>query len=138
MYHSARFRRRLHGFSCGPAGHFSLAVLDETRKLNPEVDIEDAFGLKASLAFESDRMDPGHQDMGKNPELAPILAVIALLFASIGLYAVLAPSIGQRRKEIGVRMAIDAAAREIGRLVVCEGLTPVIIGLLYGLLLHSA
>ena len=59
---------------------------------------------------------------------------IALLLSAIGLIAVIAHSVSQRTKEIGVRMAIGAAAGDIARMIVREGMRPVAIGLVVGLL----
>lgn len=56
----------------------------------------------------------------------------ALLLASVGLYAVLSYSVSQRRREIGVRIALGAEAQNILRLVVFEGLRICIIGILLG------
>ncbi len=62
-----------------------------------------------------------------------IFAAIALLLASIGLYAVVAHSVSQRSQEIGIRMAIGATARDILRLVFLQGMLPLAIGLAIGL-----
>ncbi len=62
-----------------------------------------------------------------------IFALIALLLASVGLYAVIAHSVSQRTQEIGVRMAIGATAQDIRRLAIKQGLLPVVIGLATGL-----
>jgi putative ABC transport system permease protein len=64
--------------------------------------------------------------------------VIALLLAVVGLYAVMAHSVSQRTKEIGVRMAIGAAIEDIRRLVFRQGMTPVALGLLLGLVASAA
>jgi putative ABC transport system permease protein len=62
-----------------------------------------------------------------------IFAVTALLLAVVGLYGALSYVVGQRRREIGVRVALGASAREIGALVVRQGMTPAMSGLVVGL-----
>lgn len=68
-----------------------------------------------------------------NTVLLLIFAVIALLLASVGLYAVVAHAVSQRTQEIGVRMAVGAAARDILTFVFTQGMLPVGIGLTMGL-----
>ena len=60
-------------------------------------------------------------------------AAVALLLASVGLYAVIAHSVSQRTQEIGIRAAMGATARDILTLVFKQGLLPVGIGLTIGL-----
>jgi ABC-type antimicrobial peptide transport system permease subunit len=80
-------------------------------------------------------MDVEHVEMGKYAAVAPVFALIALVLATVGLYAVVAHSVGQRTKEIGIRMAIGAAANDIRAMVLREGMLPVGVGLLIGLVL---
>jgi ABC-type antimicrobial peptide transport system permease subunit len=61
-------------------------------------------------------------------------ALAAVLLAAIGIYGVVAYSALQRRKEIGVRIALGADEQDIYRLVFQNGMTPVAIGLAIGLL----
>jgi predicted permease len=65
--------------------------------------------------------------------LLSIFGGLALLLASVGLYGVMAYVVGQRRREIGIRLALGASSREIFRLVIKEGMTLVTIGLALGL-----
>jgi putative ABC transport system permease protein len=61
-------------------------------------------------------------------------ASVALLLASLGLYALLAYNIAQRTKEIGSRVALGAQRGQILRAFLREGLTLVLAGTLGGFL----
>ena len=65
--------------------------------------------------------------------LLGIFAGVALLLASIGIYGAVAYTVEQRTGEIGVRMALGAQTRDVLRLIVNQGMKPVIIGLAVGL-----
>ena len=67
--------------------------------------------------------------------LALFFAVVALLLAGVGLYGVLDYSILQRRREIGIRMAIGAQAGSIARLVIVEVFSMALVGAFAGLVL---
>ncbi len=66
--------------------------------------------------------------------LFTFFAATALLLASVGLYAVVAHSVSQRTREIGLRMAVGGTARDIVWLVLAQGLRQVAIGLVIGLI----
>jgi putative ABC transport system permease protein len=62
-----------------------------------------------------------------------IFGVAALFLAAIGLYAVMAFSVSQRTREVGIRMAIGAQARDVLRLIMRQGFVQVLIGMVIGL-----
>jgi putative ABC transport system permease protein len=60
-------------------------------------------------------------------------AGLALLTASVGLYGLVNYAVGQRTREIGVRIALGAGLGRVRRLVLREALIPVVLGLVTGL-----
>ena len=61
-------------------------------------------------------------------------AGVALLVASIGIYGVLAYMVGQRSREIGLRMALGAPRTDILKLIVTRGVVLSIIGIIAGVI----
>ena len=60
-------------------------------------------------------------------------AGVALILALAGVYGVLAYSVARRTSEIGVRIALGADHRGVLRLVLAQGMRPVIVGVAVGL-----
>jgi putative ABC transport system permease protein len=65
-------------------------------------------------------------------------AAVALLVALQGIYALLAYSVQERRREFGVRIALGASTANLLRMVVARGLRPAATGLAAGLALAAA
>ena len=68
-----------------------------------------------------------------NMFLLSIFAGVALLLALVGVYGVLAYSVGQRTAEIGLRVALGATPRNVLALIIAQGMRPILIGIGIGL-----
>jgi putative ABC transport system permease protein len=108
-----------------PRGSLATAFRGGVRAVDPDLPVYGPFELADRLEFFWDSRFYG--------TLFLIFAAIALLLASVGLYAVIAHSVNQRTQEIGVRMAVGATARDILQLVLRQGMLPMGIGLCIGL-----
>ena len=81
------------------------------------------------------------QSLGQRPLAMMLLgafASLALVLATVGIYSVLAYTVRQRVREIGIRMALGAPARGLLGMIVIEGLKPTVIGVGLGLVLAAA
>ena len=67
-------------------------------------------------------------------EMLGTFALLALILSAVGVYGLLAYSVGQRRHEIAIRMALGASSREVRRMVLSEGVRMAMIGAAVGLL----
>ena len=79
--------------------------------------------------------------LGQRPLAMLLLAAfasLALVLATVGIYSVLAYTVRQRVREIGIRMALGAPVKGLLRMIVIEGLKPTVIGVVLGLALAAA
>ena len=66
--------------------------------------------------------------------LVGLFSLLALALASVGIYAVVAYSVSQRTGELGIRLALGANSRDLVELVIRQGMKPVVLGLLLGVI----
>jgi ABC-type antimicrobial peptide transport system permease subunit len=62
------------------------------------------------------------------------LAAIALLLSGVGIYGLLAYTVAQRSREIGVRLALGAEPAGVARMIVSQGMKLALVGLVPGVL----
>ena len=104
------------------------ALVRETiRSLDRDLAVYNVATMDATLATAVERERFASLLLGS-------FAVVALFLAALGVYGVLSYLVAQRRHEVGVRMALGASSTSIVRLVVTQGLTMTVIGLVGGII----
>ncbi len=104
----------------------ALSIEREIARLNPALPVADVLTTEELVSTA-----------GKSPRFALTLlmlfAGIAAVLAAVGLYGVLAYTVGQRTNELGIRMALGATAGDVMRLAFAQGLRPTLTGAVVGL-----
>jgi putative ABC transport system permease protein len=123
----------------------AISVLVRTR---PDFD-----GFAAAVRAETSRMDaslvvnvrPLSDNLGILQTLSQIaagvagtLSLLAAGLAAIGVYGVVTYVVSRRRREVGVRMALGADARDVQRLILRQTLRPVVLGMSVGVAVAAA
>lgn len=87
------------------------------------------------IALPGDRLRKRLQAARALADATSVIGATALALAVIGLFGVTAFVVGQRRREISIRMALGASGRNVVLMLVRDSLRPVAIGLCFGLVI---
>jgi len=123
-----QFRGALHAIvrTSLPAEVIAPELRRAVARFNPIEPVRDMLAMRERMG--ATRADPRFQST-----LIASFAVVALLLAAAGLYSSLSHWVGRRRRELGLRVALGADGGCVRRLVLGQGLTVAVAGLLAGI-----
>jgi predicted permease len=104
----------------------SMPIQRQVAALDPSIPVYEIFTMPQIVGNST-------TSQSFSATLVLAFAVLSLLLAAIGLYGVLSYLVTQRVTEIGIRIALGAQRSEVLRIVLLDGLRPVVVGLLIGL-----
>jgi putative ABC transport system permease protein len=101
------------------------SIRSRLQRLNPAVPLTDFQSL-------DDRLHQSLREPRFYTMMATMCALLAMTFVTFGLYGLISYSVGRRRMELGIRMAIGADRGSIVRLVLGQGLRMGVVGIVLG------
>jgi len=113
-----------------PASLLESQIRKEIQTLDPALPV---FNVRSM----NDVMDASIAPRRFSAELVGVFAVVAMLLSSIGIYGLLAYMVGQRSREIGIRVALGAQRPDILKLILGKGLLLAGTGIAIGLILSA-
>ncbi len=125
--------RVLHIYAQGDPTALAAAIRDRARALAPGMPVYDVLTM-------ADHLSGGNAFMAQRLAalVATMFGAVGLILATIGIYGVVSYSVSQRTREIGVRMALGAAAGDVQRLIVLQASKVTLAGVVLGLLASVA
>ncbi len=115
----------------GPAEPLVAAIRQIVRAADPEQPVSDVRTLDAVLAGDTATRTAQLQVLG-------VLAGVAVLLCGVGIYGLLAYTVSQRAREIGVRLALGAEPAQVGRMIFTDGMRLALFGIVPGALVAYA
>jgi predicted permease len=103
------------------------AVREIVRAADPDQPLSDVRTLDEVLAGDTASRRAQLQVLG-------VLAAVAVLLSGVGIYGLLAYTVSQRSREIGVRLALGAHPARVGRMILIEGMRLALMGIVPGVL----
>jgi len=113
-----------------PASLLESQIRSEIQSVDPTLPV---FNIRSM----NDVMDVSIAPRRFSAELVGVFAAVAMLLSSIGIYGLLAYMVGQRSREIGIRVALGAQRPDILKLILGKGLLLAGTGIAIGLILSA-
>jgi predicted permease len=113
-----------------PASLVESQIRSEIQTVDPALPV---FNVRSM----NDVMDVSIAPRRFSAELVGVFAAVAMLLSSIGIYGLLAYMVGQRSREIGIRVALGAQEPDILKLILGKGLLLAGTGIAIGLILSA-
>jgi ABC-type antimicrobial peptide transport system permease subunit len=114
-----------------PAALLEPQIRHEIQSIDPGLPV-------FNVSSMNDILDRSLASRRFSADLVGGFAGVALVLASIGIYGLLAFMVGQRSREIGLRMALGARRADILKLIVTKGVVLAVVGIIAGVILSAS